>query len=86
LVAFDLEEGLAAFFHDGARVRPLAVQRIGGDELVIQRRQFLQQRGGGGLSAARGVFFLVVHGHGLRGPVLVLGQREQTQRVCMKES
>ena len=44
-VAFDLEEIVAAFFHQGPGVRTLAVQRVGGDDFPIQRRRLGQRPG-----------------------------------------
>lgn len=45
LVAFDLEEVITAFFHDGPGVLTLTVQGIARDDFPIQSRQFFQQRG-----------------------------------------
>ena len=51
LVAFDLKEIVAAFFHNAAGQFALAVQRISGDEFAVQRGRFVQQLRGRGLFA-----------------------------------
>jgi len=53
------------------------VQRIGGDQLSVQRGEAFQQGGGGGLFATLGALFLVINGDGLGRAVLVLGQGQQ---------
>ena len=72
LVAFDLQQIITPFFHDGSGVPTLAVQRIGRDHFAVQSWQRLQQCRRGGLFATRRVFLLVVNGHGLGSSVLVL--------------
>lgn len=74
LVALDLEQIVTALFPDGAGRRLLAVQRIGGDKLVVQRRQAVQQSGGGGLFATLGAFLLIVDRDGVGRTVFVLGR------------
>ena len=62
LVALDLEQVVAALFHNGARQLALTVQGVGGDEFAIQRRLAFQQRSGGTLLATLSAFFLVIDG------------------------
>ena len=76
LVALDLEEKFAAFFHDGAGGFPLAVQGIGGADFAVEGREFFDQGRGGTLLATLGAFLLVVNSHRLRRAVFVLGQGE----------
>jgi hypothetical protein len=72
---FDLEEEVAAFFHNEAGGFSLAVEGVGGDDLSVQSREFFQQVRRRRLLAAFRSLFLVVNGQGLRSAVLVLGQR-----------
>jgi len=82
LVALDLEQVVAAFFHDDPRVPALAVQRVGRNHFAVQGRQRCQQRRGRRLLTAGRPLLLVVHGHRLRGAVLVLGQRQEANVVA----
>ena len=81
LIAFDLEKIIPALFHGGPAILALAVQRISGDDFPIQWGKVFQQLGGSAQFAALGAFLLVVNGHGLRGSILVLGQREQANMI-----
>ena len=65
LVAFNLEEIIAAFFDNGPAQLALAVQGIGRDDFAVQRRLFFEQGCRGGLFAPWGALFLIIHGEGL---------------------
>ena len=82
LVALDLKEVVAAFFHDATGGFSLAVQRVGGNDFAVQSRQRFQPRRRRRLFAAGRALLLVIHGHRLRGAILVPGQREQANVVA----
>ena len=82
MVAFNLQQIITAFFHDGPGVLTLTVQGIGRDHFAVQSRQFFEQRGGRGLFAAWRAFLLVVNGHRLGRAILVLSQGKQANVVA----
>ena len=82
LIAFDLQEKIAAFFHHDPCEFCLAVQRVGRHKLVVQSRQFFQQLHRGGLLAAFGAFFPIVDRDGQGRTVVMMSQGEQADVVA----
>jgi hypothetical protein len=82
LIALDLQEVVAAFFHNDAGGFALAVQGVGGDEFAVQGGEFIQQLGAGALLATFGAFLLVVNGDGIWGAVLMFRQSEQADVIA----
>ena len=82
LVAFDLQEVVPAFVHDGAGGVLLAVERVGRDGFSFQRRQRAQEFLGDFHLAARGAFLLVHDRHGHWGAILDVHETDGADDVA----
>jgi hypothetical protein len=58
------------------------MQRVGSDQLVVQKGHRLNQGIGGGLFAPIGALLLIVEGHGHRGAIAVARQTQHTKMIA----